>query len=106
MQLNHGGIIICSGKGGDSAYIVYIISGKRTVWLGSLQGLYALEIPEYKFNQVDTCRRQPHRRECITEGHSSVLYDLNYGKYAAIFRFKKSTPEMCGPFVGKIKYGI
>ena len=79
--VRHGGIIISRAvKGGDSylrrvagVHCVYVTSGKRTVRLGSLQGLY------YRFRLVQSGRHrhQPHRRKCTTEGHSSVLYAVH-----------------------------
>ena len=40
----------------------------------SLQELYERLPIRNLIRYIDTCRHQPHRRECTTESHSSVLY--------------------------------
>ena len=74
--LAHGGIIMERHRGGQSelrrwwGFVVYITSRRRTVRLGSLQGVY--ERFPIKTKQVN--RQQPHRRECTAEGPSIVYF--------------------------------
>ena len=47
------------------------------------------EIPDWKINQVDTRRLQPHRRQCTVEGHSNVLslwVDLSWGRLTGLYQ--------------------
>ena len=60
------------------------------------------EIPDWKINQVDTRRLQPHRRQCTVEGHSNVLSLWSYcSKYTtdARQRFKSISPPWAAPFI-------